>query len=68
MPAMDAAEAGSQNTPSRLAKLFWASVISSSVTLSIRPPDSSLAASARFQLAGFPIRMAVAIVSGFSIG
>ena len=32
------------------------------------PPDSSRAASAYFQLAGLPIRMAVATVSGFAIG
>ncbi|MNH43456.1 hypothetical protein D3C79_1053640 [compost metagenome] len=32
------------------------------------PPDSSRAASANFQLAGFPIRIAVATVSGSAIG
>ena len=44
--------------------VFAASIISSSVTQSIIPPDSSLAASAFVQLAGLPIRIAVAIVSG----
>ena len=42
--------------------------ISSSVTESIIPPDSSRAASANSQLAGFPIRIAVATVSGLAIG
>ena len=36
-----------------------------SVTASIRPPDSSRAASALVQDAGLPIRIAVAIVLGF---
>jgi len=43
-------------------------VISSSVTMSINPPDSSRAATAPCQLAGLPIRIAVARVSGFSTG
>jgi len=38
--------------------------MSSSVIASIAPPDSSRAASAPFQLAGFPMRIAVAIVRG----
>ena len=37
-------------------------------TMSMMPPDSSRAASALFQLAGLPMRMAVATVSGFSMG
>jgi hypothetical protein len=37
-----------------------------SVTASIRPPDSSRAASALVHDAGLPMRMAVAIVLGFS--
>ncbi len=37
-------------------------------TASIAPPDSSRAAIAPSQLAGFPMRMAVAIVSGCSTG
>ena len=36
------------------------------MTISIRPPDSSRAASASVQEAGFPTRIAVAAVSGFS--
>ena len=32
------------------------------------PPDSDAAAVAPYQLAGLPMRMAVATVSGFSIG
>ncbi|SGO87198.1 Uncharacterised protein [Mycobacterium tuberculosis] len=36
------------------------------MTLSIWPPDSSAAATAVFQLAGLPIRIAVATVSGCS--
>src|SRR3712207_8379751 len=37
-----------------------------SVTASMRPPDSSRAASALVQDAGLPMRIAVAIVLGFS--
>ena len=43
-------------------------MISTSVTESMRPPDSSRAATAPFQEAGLPMRMAEAIVSGFAIG
>ena len=43
-------------------------LICSSVTISIRPPDSSRAASARCQEAGLPILMAVAIVCGCATG
>ena len=63
--AKGAADAGSPNTPSLPAISLYAASISSSVTLSMMPPDSSLAATALFQLAGLPIFMAVAIVSGF---
>ena len=42
--------------------------ISSSLTASITPPDSSRAASAPDHEAGLPIRMAVATVSGSSTG
>jgi len=38
------------------------------VTLSIRPPDSSRAASAKSQEAGLPMRIAVAMVCGCSTG
>src|SRR5688572_4921893 len=67
-PATDAAEAGSAKTPSRDAMSLYALTISSSVTMAIRPPDSSLARTAPSQLAGFPIRMAVARVSGSFTG
>ena len=63
-PATLAAEAGSQNTPSRRARSRYAARISSSVTASIRPPLSSRAAMASSHDAGSPIRMAVATVSG----
>ena len=63
-PATDAALAGSHRTPSVLANSLYASIISSSDTKSITPPDLSLAFSAFSQLAGFPILIAVAIVSG----
>ena len=67
-PATPAAEAGSTNTPSFAESQRWASRISSSVTESIIPPDSSRAASACSHEAGLPIRMAVAIVSGSVTG
>ena len=38
------------------------------MTLAIRPPDSSLAASASVHEAGFPILIAVAIVCGCTTG
>src|SRR5215210_1386765 len=65
-PAIPAAEAGSQNTPSSRASISWAARISASVTLSIRPPESLAAARAPSPLAGEPILMALATVSGFS--
>jgi hypothetical protein len=46
----------------------YAARISSSVTASILPRDSSRAATAPAHVAGLPILIAVAIVSGFSIG
>src|SRR5437016_1831829 len=66
-PAMDAALAGSTKMPSFFASQAWASRISESCTISIAPRDSSIAKRACFQLAGFPIRIAEAIVSGASI-
>ena len=65
-PASPAALAGSQKTPSSRASSPWAASISSSVTLSMAPPDSRAAASAPSRLAGAPILMALATVSGFS--
>ena len=53
MPAIPAADAGSTNMPSVLASILWASSISSSVTESIVPEDSSEASMASCQLAGF---------------
>ena len=67
-PATEAADAGSQNTDSFVAKKRYAARISSSVTMSIAPSDSAAAAAAGTQLAGLPIRIAVAIVSGCSTG
>ena len=65
-PATPAAEAGSQYMPSFRAKFTYDFIISSSVTEWIDQPDSSRANSAFFQEAGFPILIAVAIVSGLS--
>ena len=67
-PATDADDAASQKTDSCWARNVYASKISSSVTAEMDPPDSDAAAVAEYQLAGLPIRMAVAIVSGFSTG
>src|SRR5512141_872627 len=67
-PATEAAEAGSQKIPSVSATILYASRISASLTIRMRPPDSSRAASACLQEAGLPIRMAVATVSGFATG
>ena len=61
-----AADDGSQKMPSCRARSRQAARIWSSLTASIRPPDSSRAATAFVQLAGSPIRIAVAIVSGAS--
>src|SRR5436853_4635511 len=65
-PEIDAALAGSTKIPSLDASQLCAAKISSSVTTSISPFDSSSAAHACFQLAGLPIRIAEAIVSGFA--
>ena len=67
-PANEVAEAGSQKTPSYCDNIFCATKISASVNLSNQPPDSCCAAQAKSQDWGLPIRMAVAKVSGFSIG
>src|ERR1700722_1305823 len=67
-PATEAAEAASQKTDSCCAKKVYAPRISSSVTAVMEPPDSLAAAVAEYQLAGLPMRIAVAIVSGFSTG
>src|ERR1700752_3781471 len=67
-PATDAADAGSQNTDSSAAKNRYASRICSSVTAWIPPPDSDAAEVAPYQEAGLPMRIAVAMVSGFSTG
>ena len=67
-PAMGAAEAGSQKTPSHSATSLYASRISASLTMRMYPPDSSRAASACFHEAGLPMRIAVATVSGFATG
>ncbi len=63
---MPAAEAGSQKTPSSWASISWAARISASVTLSMRPPESRAAERAPSLLAGEPILMALATVSGLS--
>src|ERR687894_534538 len=65
-PAIPAAEAGSQKIPSSRASNSWAASISSSVMLSMRPPDSRTAAKAPSLLAGEPMRIALATVSGLS--
>ena len=62
---MLAQEPGSAKIPSVRAKRLYAARICSSVTSSILPFDSFAAFTANSQLAGFPIRIAVAIVSGF---
>jgi len=67
-PAIEAADAGSQKIPSVSATILYASRISASLTMRMSPADSSRAASACFQEAGFPMRMAVATVSGFATG
>src|SRR6202042_1335892 len=67
-PAPEAEEAASQKTDSCWARKVYASMISSSVTAVMDPPDSDAAAVAEYQLAGFPMRIAVGIVSGFSTG
>ncbi len=66
IPAIPAADAGSTKMPSVLASSLCASSISSSETESIAPDDSAEALTACYQLAGFPILIAVATVSGES--
>src|SRR6266487_3349420 len=66
-PAIDAALAGSTKIPSCCASHLCAARMSSSLTTSIPPCDSTMAARACCQLAGFPIRIAEAIVSGLPI-
>ena len=63
-PAIEIAEAGSQKIPSVSASSFCARRISSSLHSLNQPPDSFLAAQANFHETGWPMRMAVAIVSG----
>ena len=53
--------------PSFAATNLYALKISLSVTESIKPFDATFAATACCHDAGFPIRIAVAIVSGFLI-
>src|SRR6202020_1411825 len=65
-PATEAEDAASQKTDSCWARKVYASMISSSVTAEMEPPDSVAAAVAEYQLAGFPMRMAVAIGVGLS--
>ena len=67
-PATLAADAGSTNTASRADSSRYAARISSSVTAANCPPDSSRAVTAAAHDAGAPIRMAVAIVSGWLTG
>src|SRR5882724_3524468 len=52
----------------RLESRRQAERISASLTAANKPPDSRCAASAVFQEAGFPMRMAVATVSGWGTG
>ena len=66
--ATGAALAGSTKMPSLEASHFCAARISESSTISKQPPDSETALMAPSQLAGRPIRIAVATVSGLSIG
>ena len=65
-PATAAAEAVSQKTPSKRVRSPYASRISSSETMSMLPCYSRTASAAPCQLAGFPMRMAEAMVSGRS--
>ena len=67
-PPIDAADAGSTNTPSYIESMRCASKISASVSSSNQPSESRTTALAWFQLCGLPIRIAVATVSGFSTG
>ena len=66
-PATEAALAGSQKIPSSFPSILYADIISSSVTSKNDPWLDFLTLIAFSQLTGFPILIAVAIVSGFSI-
>ena len=68
MPATLVADDGSQKIPSSVARARYAARISSSLTAAILPPLSSRAAIAFSHDAGLPMRMAVAMVSGDSMG
>ena len=67
-PATPAAEAGSTKTPSRAGQLALGGHDLVVGQRPNRPPDSAAAASASFQEAGLPIRIAVAMVSGCGNG
>src|SRR5271163_3885665 len=67
-PAMLAADAGSTKMPSERATRWYAARISSSVAARNRPLDCCCASTAAVQDAGAPIRIAVAIVSGWLTG
>ena len=64
-PARPAADEGSTKMPSFAAIRRYAARISLSVTESITPPDRSRASTACAHDAGLPMRIAVAMVSGF---
>ena len=64
-PAKPAADEGSTKMPSLAAIKRYAARISRSVTESITPPEESRASTACCHDAGLPIRIAVAMVSGF---
>lgn len=63
-PATLAALPSSTKAPTSRASSRYADRISRSVTAEIRPSEASRASMAFVQLAGLPIRMAVAIVDG----
>src|SRR5215467_3772845 len=63
-PAMPAAEAGSEKTPSSVLSSLQASRISSSVTVMTPPPDRSTASCTQRPCTGSVIRIADATVSG----
>ena len=67
-PATDAADAGSQNTPSRAPSSEYASRISASDTARTSPREAVNTFIASSQRAGLPIRIADATVSGDSTG
>src|SRR5256885_14551287 len=63
-PAMPAADAGSEKTPSRVRRFLQASRISSSVTVMSEPPERSIASCTHFSGTGAMMRIADATVSG----